>query len=337
MTEPLLGFGLPVSGSWATAANLVTVARRADELGYTSLWAFQRLLHPAEGDWGPVYRSVQDPIVTLAHVAAVTEHARLAVAVVNAPFYSPILLAKQLTTLDQLSQGRLDVGLGLGWAPEEFAAAGVPYARRGARTEEFIQCLRAIWTDQVVDFDGEFYRVPAAVVDPKPLQQPHPPLLLGGTAERALRRVGRLADGWISSSRHNLRGIGTDIELVKAAATDAGRDPESMRFIVRGLLDLLDSPAADDDSGLAGGSARDAGPDEHADSGGGRKLRQPLHGTVEQIRADLRALGEQGVTEVFFDLNFDPRIGSPTADAQAAIRQADRVLEAFAPGRSAAD
>ncbi|MDQ2838187.1 MAG: TIGR03619 family F420-dependent LLM class oxidoreductase [Actinomycetota bacterium] len=334
MTEPALGFGLPVSGSWATAANLVAVARRADEFGYASLWAFQRLLHPAEGDWGPVYRSVQDPIVTLAHVAAVTEHARLGFAVVNAPFYAPILLAKQLTTLDQLSQGRLDVGLGLGWAAEEFTAAGVPYAHRGARTEEFIQCLQAIWTDRVVDFDGEFYRVPAAIVDPKPLQQPYPPLLLGGTAERALRRVGRLADGWISSSRHDLRAIGADIELIKAAATDAGRDPESMRFIVRGLLDLLDSPAADDDAGLAGDSANAAG----AGSAGGdhQELRQPLHGTVEQIRADLRALAEQGVTEVFFDLNFDPRIGSPTADAKAAIRQADRVLEAFAPGRPAA-
>ena len=174
-----LGFGLPVSGSWARPANLVRIARRAEELGYDSLWTFQRLLHPADGDWGPMYRAVQDPIVTLAHVAAVTERARLGIAVLNAPFYSPVLLAKQLTTLDELSGGRLDVGLGLGWAEEEFAAVGVDPARRGARTEEFIACLKAIWTEPVVDFAGEFYRMPAVRVDPKPVQQPLPAAAAG--------------------------------------------------------------------------------------------------------------------------------------------------------------
>ena len=130
---------------------------------------------------------------------------------VNAPFFSPILLAKQLTTLDELSGGRLDAGLGLGWAEPEFLAAGVPFARRGARIEEFVRCLKAIWTGDVVDFDGEFYRLPAGPGRPAPVQQPHPPLLMGGGAERALRRVGRLADGWISASRHDLRRIGADI------------------------------------------------------------------------------------------------------------------------------
>jgi probable F420-dependent oxidoreductase len=298
-----LGFGLPVSGSWATAANLATVARRAEELGYDSLWAFQRLLHPAEGDWGPMYRAVQDPIVTLAHVAALTERPRLGVAVVNAPFYSPILLAKQLSTLDELSGGRLDAGLGLGWAEEEFAAAGVDYARRGARTEEFISCLKAIWTQDVVSFDGEFYRMPAARVDPKPVQQPHPPLLLGGTAERALRRVGRIADGWISGSRHDLRGIGADLELMRGAAREAGRDPAALRFIVRGVLKLTDSAAGAD--------------------------RRPLQGDVEQIRADFNSLAGQGVTELFIDLNFDPEVGSPTADPTASMRRAEHVLTTF--------
>ncbi|MEO6702453.1 MAG: TIGR03619 family F420-dependent LLM class oxidoreductase, partial [Jatrophihabitantaceae bacterium] len=242
MTGLKLGFGLPVSGSWATAANLVSVARRAEELGYHSLWAFQRLLHPAEGDWGPMYRSVQDPIVSLAHVAAVTERARLGFAVVNAPFYSPILLAKQLTTLDHVSGGRLDAGIGLGWAEEEFIAAGVPFSRRGARTEEFIGCLKQIWTSDVVSYDGEFYRMPPARVEPHPLQQPHPPLLMGGGAERALRRVGALADGWISASRHDLRRIGTDIGTIQQAARDAGRDPDRLRFIVRGVIELRESP-----------------------------------------------------------------------------------------------
>jgi probable F420-dependent oxidoreductase len=300
-----LGFGLPVSGSWARPANLVRIATRAEELGYESLWAFQRLLHPAEGDWGPMYRAVQDPIVTLAHVAAVTERARLGIAVVNAPFYSPILLAKQLTTLDELSGGRLDAGLGLGWADEEFAAVGVDPARRGARTEEFIACLKAIWTQDVVSFDGEFYRMPPSRVDPKPVQRPHPPLLLGGTAERALRRVGRIADGWISISWYDLRTIGADLELMRGAARDAGRDPDRLRFIVRGVLRLTDEPAGAD--------------------------RRPLQGDAGQIREDFDRLAEQGVTELFLDLNFDPEVGSPDADPAESMRRAEHLLRTFAP------
>lgn len=305
MSRMRLGFGLPVSGSWARTPNLVRIATRAEELGYDSLWSFQRLLHPAEGDWGPMYRAVQDPLMVLAHVAAVTERARLGVAVVNAPFYSPILLAKQFSTLDELSGGRLDAGLGLGWAEEEFAAAGVDFARRGARTEEFIACLKAIWTEPVVDFEGEFYRVPPAQVEPKPLQRPHPPLLLGGVAERALRRVGRIADGWISSSRHDLRGIGADLELMRGAARDAGRDPDQLRFIIRGVLTLTDRPAPAD--------------------------RRPLHGDAAQIREDFDQLAADGVTELFIDLNFDPEVGSPEADPAESMRRAEHLLNTFAP------
>ncbi|HET6209365.1 MAG TPA: TIGR03619 family F420-dependent LLM class oxidoreductase [Jatrophihabitans sp.] len=314
MTGPRLGFGLPVSGSWASPANLVSVAQRAEQLGYHSVWAFQRLLHPATGDWGPMYRSVLDPILSLAYVAAATERVRLGLAVVNAPFYSPILLAKQLSTLDVLSRGRLDAGLGLGWAEQEFEAVGVPQARRGARLTEFVGCLKAIWQDEVVDFAGEFYRVPPARVEPRPVQRPHPPLLLGGGAEAALRRVGRIADGWISASRHDLRSIGDDIAVMKQAAEQAGRDPAALRFIVRGVLDLQDEDAA----------AEPAGADEAAE-------RRPLHGTAAQIRHDLDALAEQGVGEVFLDLNFDPKVGSPDADPAASLRYAERVLTTFAP------
>lgn len=211
MTGVRLGFGLPVSGSWATPANMQAIARRAEELGYASLWTFQRLLTPATGDWAPAYRAVHDPIVALAYVAAVTERVRLGLAIVNLPFYAPIVLSKQLTTMDIVTAGRLDVGLGLGWSREEFSAVGVPYQRRGARAEEFLRCLEAIWSEDVIRFDGEFFRVPPARVEPKPVQRPRPPLLLGGSAEPALRRVGRLADGWISGSREDLTRIGDAI------------------------------------------------------------------------------------------------------------------------------
>lgn len=300
-----IGFGVPVSGSWATPERMAHLARRAEELGYDSLWTFQRLLHPTGHDWGPMYRSVTDPLVTLGYLAGLTSRPRLGVAVVNLPFVSPILLAKQAATLDLVSGGRLDLGLGLGWAPEEFQASGVDPAHRGRRAEDFLGCLFAIWAGR--PYAGELYTMPAARCDPPPVQRPHPPVLLGGTAEPALRRAGRLADGWVSSSRADLTAIGGQVEIVRAAARDAGRDPGALRFVVRGVVAL---------GGAAGGE------------------RAPLAGTAEQIRGDLALLADQGVTEVFLDLNFHPRVGSPDADPAASVRHAEEVLDAFAPGRA---
>ena len=149
-----LGFAVPQSGSWATPANQVALARRAEQLGYASLWSFQRLLYPADvataddpRRWPPVYRSVHDPLMILAFLAGQTERVRLGVAVLNMPWFSPLLLAKQAATLDTVSAGRLDLGLGLGWAAEEYRATGAPADRRGARAEEFVACLTACFAD----------------------------------------------------------------------------------------------------------------------------------------------------------------------------------------------
>jgi probable F420-dependent oxidoreductase len=301
-----VGLGLPVSGVWATPEAMRHVATRADELGFHSLWTFQRLLHPVDQDWGAAYHAVHDPLTSLAYVAGLTTRIRLGVAVVMAPYYAPIVLAKALTTVDIVSDGRLDVGLGLGWSEQEFAAVGVTMQRRGARAEEFVACLRAIWTTDPVEFHGEFYDVPLSRVDPKPVQRPHPPLLLGGGAPAALRRIGRIADGWVSSSRTDLTTIGESIDVIRAAAVDAGRDPSTLRFVVRGVVRLTDEPTFGD-------------------------TRIPLQGTASQIRGDLDALEEQGVTEVFLDLNWD----SDTVDAAdegAALANAEGVLTNLAPG-----
>jgi len=307
-----LGFGVPVSGVWATPGNQVRFVQRAEALGYRTAWTFQRLLVPAEREPDPrsgmqVYRSVLDPVVSLAHLAGRTDRIRLGLAVLNMPFFSPALLAKQLATLDILSNGRLDVGLGVGWSEVEFVASGVPLERRGRRAEEFLRALRALWTDQVVEFDGEFYRIPPARAEPKPVQRPHPPVLLGGSAEVALRRAGRVAAGWISASNADLRHIDRPIATVRQAAEQAGRDPDALRFVCRGPLRL--------------------GPP-------GERARRPLTGSVEQVRGDLEDLRAQGVTEVFLDLNWDPEVGSPDADPATAVGRAEEALEAFAPAGS---
>jgi probable F420-dependent oxidoreductase len=297
-----MGFGIPVSGSWATPANIREICGRAEELGYASLWSFQRTLYPG-GDPIPMpYRSVHDPLAISAYVAGITERARVSVAILNLPFYAPIVLAKALTSIDVLSDGRLDAGLGLGWNPDEFAAAGAPMERRGARAEEFIACLEAIWTQDPVTFDGEFYRVPTSYVDPKPVQRPHPPILLGGNVEAALKRAGRLAAGWVSASRFAAAQVPGAVEVVKAAAREAGRDPEALRIIIRAAVRVRDA-------------------DEE----------QQFTGTLDKIRRDFADYAAAGATELFVDLNFDEEIGNPDVDVKESMRRAHEALEAFAP------
>lgn len=299
-----LGVGVPVSGSWATPANIRRIATLSEELGYDSLWTFQRLLHPVDEEWGSAYHGVLDPIAALAYVAALTSRIRVGLAVVNMPYYAPLVLSKALTTLDVVSEGRLEVGLGLGWAPPEFEAVGVSRVGRGARAEEYIRYLTTTWTEAEPEFHGAYYDLPRSLVEPKPVQKPYPPVLLGGAAEAALRRVGRIADGWISSSRTDLTTIGQSIEVVRAAAAEAGRDPSRLRFVVRGVVRLTDDDLTD---------------------------RRPLHGSAAQITADLEALADTGVTEVFFDLNWDSETTSADVDPLDALHNAERLLRAFAP------
>ena len=302
-----IGFGAPVSGAWATPENLAGFAARAEQAGYASLWSFQRLLVPDGSGMDPVYHSVLDPMAALAYAAAGTSRIRLGVAVVNLPFVSPAYLAKQAATVDILSGGRLDLGLGIGWMPEEFAATGAPMARRGARAAEYVAVLRQLWADEPVEFGGEFYEIPRGSVAPKPVQPGGPPILLGGLARPALERAGRIADGWVTSSRTDLSRIAEGVGVIRAAAAEAGRDPDALRIVCRGVV-------------RAGAEA--------TAPGGSRLL---LSGRPDQIREDTRWLAGQGVTEIFYDLNWDPQVGSPDADPAAATARAEEILEALAP------
>ena len=151
---------------------------------------------------------------------------------------------------------------------------------------------------------GRFYEVPPSRFAPKPVQRPNPPLLLGGNVPAAWRRAGRLGDGWLGGSMADLTRLDATIGTVKQAASEAGRDPDSLRFVCRGVVRV------------------------HPPGGHDRK---PLVGSLDEIRGDLDGLRAQGLTEVFFDLNFDPEIGSPDADPDVSVRRAEEVLEALAP------
>jgi probable F420-dependent oxidoreductase len=300
----LISCGCPVSGVWADPMSVTGFAMRAEELGYHGLWTFQRLLIGAGQELDPVYQSVLDPLLTLTYAAARTTQIRLGVAVINLPYVSPTYLAKMAGTLDVLSGGRVDLGLGTGWSQVEFAATNSDPNPRGRRTEEYLQVLRTLFTDRVAAFQGEFYTLPPSTMSPPPVQPGGPPILLGGTAQSALRRAGRVAAGWVSSSRAGLDDIRRGTQIVRRAAEESGRDPDEVRIVVRGVV-----------------------------RAGARDEAVPLSGDWAQIKANAESYAEAGVTELFYDLNWDPLIGSPDADPRVAGERAEEILTALAPGR----
>jgi probable F420-dependent oxidoreductase len=310
-----LGFCLPFAGSWATPDNQVTVGLRAEELGYSSLWVAQRLLYPLEPrddypsavgqPWPAPFEQVVDPIVTLTHVAGATSRIRIGSATLIAAYVSPVVLAKQLATLDIVSEGRLDVGVSLGWSADEYEACGIPFRERGARLDEYLRCLQALWGDDPVEFSGRFYTVPRSLFLPKPRQRPRPPILVGGYAPATVRRAANLADGYLGGNVP-LAKVVPLVDQLRSAARDAGRDPAALRIVCRGAVRLFDSPLPDDD-------------------------RRPLWGSLAQIEADVARYRDAGLDELFFELNFDPMIGSRDADAKASMTTALQLLEALAP------
>jgi probable F420-dependent oxidoreductase len=199
---------------------------------------------------------VHDPLLPLAYVASHTQRIGLGTATICAPFTPPVLLAKAMVTMDHLCRGRLTVGIGMGWLPHEYVAAGVGFEGRGARMDEYLRCLVALWTQDPTEFSGDFYTVPRSHTGLRPVQSPHPPVLVGGAAPAALRRAGRLAQGWISSTKQDLSRIGQSIEHVREGASEGGHDPDAIRILVRTVVELTDDDPARTADPFRGPSSR---------------------------------------------------------------------------------
>jgi alkanesulfonate monooxygenase SsuD/methylene tetrahydromethanopterin reductase-like flavin-dependent oxidoreductase (luciferase family) len=180
-----VGLFLPQVGEHVTAEYILYIATEAEKEDIDSVWVLDRLLWPIkpqtpyvaspDGSLPTVYQNVLDPLTTLTYVAAVTERISLGTSVIDMFFQNPIVLSKRITTLDILSDGRALIGLGIGWSKDEFEVSGIPIKDRGARADEYLQVLKKIWTDDVVEFKGRFYNIPASKIGPKPVQKPHPP------------------------------------------------------------------------------------------------------------------------------------------------------------------
>ena len=246
-----IGFALGNIGPIGTAESVSKIAQRAEALGYDSVWTVERLLWPVkpqtpyaaspDGSLPEPYKYVLDPLDALTFAAAHTRKVALGTSVLDMPYYNPLMLARRLTTIDQLSNGRLRVGLGLGWSKDEMDATGADMKQRGARADEFLQVLKAIWTTNPVEFHGKFFQIPKSYIYPKPVQKPHPPIYLAAFAPPALKRLATLADGW-NPVMIPVAGMAQMFGAAKQMAKEAGRDPSSLSLVVRGNLEISDKP-----------------------------------------------------------------------------------------------
>jgi len=228
-----IGAVFPQSEIGADPVAIRDIAHAAEDLGYRHLLAFDHVILPARpghvgytGD-ATTGQPFHEPLVLFGHLAALTRTIELVTGVLVLPQRQTALVAKQAAQVDILSGGRLRLGIGVGWIPDEFAALGADYGDRGVRSEEQVALLRALWTEPVVDFAGRWHRVDQAGIDPLPLQRPIP-LWIGGMAEATLQRTGRLGDGWFPLDvppDDTARGM---VDRLRTYAREAGRDPATV-------------------------------------------------------------------------------------------------------------
>lgn len=256
--------------------ELVALAQRAEALGYHSVWVSDHLFHAGHVGERLGDRPYHEPLTMLAAVAIETERVSLGTSVLVLPWHQPVRLAKALATLDAFSNGRVIVGVGVGTTRDEYAALGVPFDRRGQIADEIIDALRALWTQDVPEYAGEFVAFSGLRFAPKPVQKPHPPLWIGGNSAAALRRVVHAGTGW-----HPLGlspdALGERLSELRQRLTAAGRHPE-LPVAIRVILEF-----------------RSAGWDRPA------AQRRTCRGTPDEIADVARAYRAKGVTDLIVD------------------------------------
>ncbi|MCI3932396.1 TIGR03619 family F420-dependent LLM class oxidoreductase [Streptomyces sp. AN091965] len=238
-----IGIALPQYGTHAREESIAPFARDAEAAGFDSLWVGDRSLtpvapsdlypgHTPDNPYPPEYKTFMDPLTVLTVAAAATTRVRLGTSTLNAPWYPPLLLARTLTTLDRVSGGRLDAGLGIGWLRDEYTAVNADFGKRGARLDEILDVLEGIWTEETFEHEGPHWRIPRSYVGLRPVQQAGPPVYLGGFSPAAMARVGRRAAGWVGVTLppEALAGLWS---IARGAAEAAGRDPGALRREIR--------------------------------------------------------------------------------------------------------
>ncbi|MEM7274992.1 MAG: LLM class F420-dependent oxidoreductase [Actinomycetota bacterium] len=234
-------FGLAFASSVGTdQSSAVEIARMAEAVGFESVWGGEHVVFPSTIQSAYPYTEdgkvpataetpIPDPLIWLAYVAAAAPTLRLGTCILIVPQRNPLVLAKELATLDHLTGGRVELGIGVGWLREEFEALGVPWARRGARTDEYIEAMRTVWSGSHVEFHGEFVDFDPLTSTPRPIQGRDIPILVGGDTPAAVNRAARIADGYFPGATDPER-LGQLIEDVRRACEERDRDPASVEI-----------------------------------------------------------------------------------------------------------
>jgi len=218
----------------------------ADRLGYESVWLPEHLVftrtmsrsphpgqeHPPVPPTAPIY----DAFAYLAYLAAQTEHVRLGTHVFNIGLRHPFTTARGVQTVDLLSGGRFEFGIGASWLEEEWDATELDFSTRARRVDEAVDVCKRLWTEETVSHHGEFFTFDDVVFEPKPVQKPWPPILVGGESRAALRRAARLGDGWIGMA-HTQESAAAQIEALRSLLTENGRDPSSFEVVLGGSVE----------------------------------------------------------------------------------------------------
>jgi len=229
------GIVLPHFGSFArkqAADRIVAVAEAAETLGYSTAWVIDHLVLPATVEGGYAFNPLDpflEPITVLGALALRTSRIKLGTAVLVLPYRHPVYTAKALATVDVLSGGRLVVGVGAGWMEPEFNVLGIPISERGSRTNETIDVLKSLWTEDVPSYSGRHFQFSNIKFVPQPVQKPRPPILVGGMTQGALQRVIARADGWIAIGK-SPADLNQPLERLREMAVKAGRKPGELNI-----------------------------------------------------------------------------------------------------------
>lgn len=293
-----IGLVLPQAGQQATRENVIQMAKNAESEGFDSLWVFERLLWPInpktpyvatpDGSLPIEYQIMLDPLETLTYVAANTNKIALGTSVIDMLFHNPVILARRLATLDILSEGRSIAGFGIGWSKDEYQASNIPFQNRGKRADEFVQILKRIWTDDVVEFKGKYYSIPASKIGPKPIQKPHPPVYLGGFSPNTFSRIVNYdTNGWLAVVGGPLEYLDNTIKTIKDIANKANKDPNKFKVILLAHLNV----ALDQKS-----QSTTTNEDQ----------RFPFTGTIDQIGNDIKRIKQMDIDHIIFGYVFVP-------------------------------
>ena len=294
-----VGFGIPNNQGVEDPNDLVALAVAAEKLGFDSVWVREHLFHSTYVAKRLGDRPYHDALTVLTAIGCATKTIRLGTSVLVLPWHDPARLGKMVATLDQLSRGRVDLGVGVAVTEDEFENLGVEFKTRGKRTDEILGALQALWTQDTPQFAGEFYRYEGLKFSPKPRQKPYPPILIGGSSAAAHRRTARFGDGW-HTLRQSPAQVAAGRQQIRDLTKEAGRDSAPFKYSI--TLHF---------------SANGKAPDTPVED------RTALTGTDDDIIDTIKAYEAAGLDEIV--------VGASSADVNRNIDTMSHVMERIAP------